>query len=72
MSHPTPPASAGIPAPSRPPAASFWPLILAASAVLMVTVGVRLSLGLYVSPMNTATGIGIAGISFALAVSQFV
>ena len=73
MSHPTPPASAGVtPAPSRPPAASYWPLILAASAVLMVTVGVRLSLGLYVSPMNTATGIGIAGISFALAVSQFV
>ena len=51
---------------------SYWPLILAASAVLMVTVGVRLSLGLYVSPINTATGIGITGISFAMAVSQFV
>lgn len=52
--------------------ASYWTLILVASAVLMVTVGVRLSLGLYVSPINTATGIGITGISFAMAVSQFV
>lgn len=51
---------------------SFWPLVLAASAVLMVTVGVRLTLGLYVSPINTATGMGIAGVSFAMAVSQFV
>ena len=55
-----------------PTPASYWTLILAASAVLMVTVGVRLSLGLYVSPINTATGIGITGISFAMAVSQFV
>ncbi len=57
--------------PSAPPA-SYWLLIVAAAMVLMVTVGVRLSLGLYVSPINTATGIGIAGISFAMAVSQFV
>jgi len=60
------------PTSANPSPASCWPLILAASAVLMVTVGVRLSLGLYVSPINTATGIGIAGISFAMAVSQFV
>ncbi|GLT21945.1 MFS transporter [Zoogloea oryzae] len=61
------------PSQANPPTpASYWPLILAASAVLMVTVGVRLSLGLYVSPINTATGIGITGISFAMAVSQFV
>ncbi len=54
------------------PAAGYWPLVLAAAAVLAITVGVRLSLGLYVSPINTATGIGIAGISFAMAVSQIV
>lgn len=57
--------------PSAPPA-SYWLLIVAAAMVLMVTVGVRLSPGLYVSPMNTATGIGIACISFAMAVSEFV
>jgi len=70
---PTSSFSSGVaPTPVPPQAASYWLLILAAAAVLMVTVGVRLSLGLYVSPMNTATGIGIAGISFAMAVSQFV
>jgi len=60
------------PSVAAPAAASYWPLVLAAAMVLMITVGVRLSLGLYVSPMNTGTGIGIAGISFAMAVSQIV
>jgi hypothetical protein len=34
--------------------------------------GVRLSLGLYVSPINSATGLGIVAVSFALAVGQFM
>ena len=46
--------------------------MLAAAAILMVTFGVRQSIGLYVSPLNTATGLGIANISLALAVGQFV
>lgn len=54
------------------PAGSFWPLVLTASAVLMITMGVRLSLGLYVSPINTSTGMGIAAISFAMAIGQFM
>lgn len=58
--------------PGATPAHSYWPLVLAASAVLMITMGVRLSLGLYVSPINTATGLGIASISFALAIGQFM
>ena len=45
---------------------------LAAAAVLMVTMGTRQSLGLFVSPINTSTGLGIASISFALAVGQFM
>lgn len=49
---------------------AWWPMVLAATAVLMVTTGVRLSLGLFVSPLNTATGLGIASISLAMAVSQ--
>jgi predicted MFS family arabinose efflux permease len=49
-----------------------WPLILGAAAILMVTFGVRQSIGLYVSPLNTATGLGIANISLALAIGQFV
>jgi MFS family permease len=49
-----------------------WPLVLAASAILLVTMGVRQSLGLFVSPLNTSTGLGIVAISFALAIGQFV
>jgi MFS family permease len=45
---------------------------LAAAAILMVTMGARQSLGLFVSPLNTATGLGIATISFAYAVAQLM
>jgi len=46
-------------------------VIIAAAAILMVTMGVRQSMGLFVSPLNTTTGLGIATISLALAVGQF-
>ncbi len=49
----------------------LWPLVLTAAAVLLITMGVRQSLGLFVSPLNTATGLGLVNISFALAVGQF-
>jgi len=49
-----------------------WPLILAATAMLMVTMGIRQSLGLFVRPIDLDTGLGIAAISFALAVAQLV
>ncbi len=52
--------------------AAIWGLLLPAAAILMVTMGARQVSGLFVSPLNTATGIGIVGISFALAVGQFV
>lgn len=45
---------------------------LASAAILMVTMGVRQSLGLFVSPINTATGLGITTISFAYAVAQLM
>src|SRR6266853_1757297 len=51
---------------------SGWGLMLTAAAILMVTFGVRQSIGLYLSPLNTATGLGIAKISLALAIGQFV
>jgi len=44
---------------------------LAAAAFLMVTMGVRQSFGLFISPLNSSTGLGIAAISFALAIGQF-
>ena len=49
-----------------------WMLCIAAAAILMVTMGVRQTTGLFVSPLNTATGLGIVSISFALAIGQFV
>jgi predicted MFS family arabinose efflux permease len=57
---------------TAPQSGSSWPLMCAAAAILMVTFGVRQSIGLYLSPLNTATGLGIAKISLALAIGQFV
>jgi predicted MFS family arabinose efflux permease len=51
---------------------AMWMVILTGAAFLMVTMGMRQSMGLFVSPLNTSTGLGIASISFALAVSQFI
>lgn len=50
----------------------FWPLVLVAAAILMVTMGTRQSMGLFLSPLNTHTGLGIASISFAMAIAQLV
>ncbi len=44
---------------------------LAAAGILMVTMGIRQTFGLFISPINTTTGMGIATISFALAIGQF-
>jgi len=53
-------------------AQSWWLVTLLAAAMMMVTMGARQSLGLFVSPLNTSTGLGIVTISFAMAVAQFV
>lgn len=45
---------------------------LMASAILMITMGTRQSMGLYVGPLNTDTGLGIVSISLAMAIGQFV
>jgi predicted MFS family arabinose efflux permease len=50
----------------------IWLIILTGAAFMMVTMGMRQSMGLFVSPLNTSTGLGIASISFAMAVSQFI
>ena len=46
-------------------------ITLAAAGILMVTMGTRQSLGLFLGPLNTATGLGIVTISFAMAIAQF-
>jgi len=47
-------------------------LILIAGAILLLTMGARQSMGLFVLPISTGGAVGIAAISFALAVGQFV
>jgi predicted MFS family arabinose efflux permease len=47
-------------------------LVFAASAILLITMGARQSLGLFVTPLNRSTGAGIVAISLAMAVGQFV
>jgi MFS family permease len=49
-----------------------WLLMLSAAAILMITMGARQTTGLFVSPINTSTGLGVVAISFALAIGQFI
>jgi MFS family permease len=57
---------------SQSSARSTWIVTIAAAAILMVTMGARQSLGLFISPLNSSTGLGIATISLALAVGQLM
>lgn len=51
---------------------TFWLLMVCAASILMITMGARQSLGLFVSPLHTNLGLDIVAISFALAIGQFV
>ena len=54
------------------PTRNVWLYVVIAATILMVTMGMRQSLGLFMSPLNTHTGLGIASISLAMAIGQFV
>lgn len=60
--------SENSPAPARVP----WGLILAACLILAITFGSTMTRGLFVSPLNSSTGLGIVTISFAMAVAQLM
>jgi MFS family permease len=47
-----------------------WRLTLAAALLMALVSGSRAAFGLFVSPLNTASGIGLASLSFALALGQ--
>lgn len=49
-----------------------WLLVAAAAVILLITSGIRLSLGLFVKPIDTSAHIGIVQISFALAITQLM
>ncbi len=59
---------------SLPPAKTYtyWTITLAGAALLMITMGARQSMGMFISPINTTTGLGIASISLSLAIGQLV
>jgi predicted MFS family arabinose efflux permease len=50
----------------------LWALTLAASAILLITMGARQTSGLFLIPITQSTGVSIVAMSFALAVGQFV
>jgi MFS family permease len=49
-----------------------WALVAAASVILLITMGARQTIGLFVAPLDDATGLGIVTISLAVAVGQFI
>jgi MFS family permease len=48
----------------------MWVVLLAAAGAFALTMGVRQSMGLFLSPLNTATGLGVGSISLAFACGQ--
>lgn len=51
--------------------AALWTVTLAAAGILMISMGARQSIGLFLAPLNASTGLGIASISLAMAIGQF-
>lgn len=54
----------------RSPRFEWWIVLLAAAGAFALTMGVRQSMGLFLSPLNTATGLGLGSISLAFACGQ--
>ena len=74
----TPPASLPAALPGAPDPASrsslplwpVWAVLLAAAGTFALTMGTRQSMGLFLGPLNTATGLGLGSISLAFAFGQ--
>src|ERR1700722_17708719 len=58
----------GTASPARLP----WLMIAGASAILLITMGARQTIGLFIAPLDSATGLRIGSISLAVAIGQFV
>ena len=61
-------SAAAVPVPRRQLA--LWLVLLAAAGTYALTMGTRQTMGLFLSPLNTATGLGLAQISLAFAFGQ--
>jgi predicted MFS family arabinose efflux permease len=55
---------------SRPASLPWLAVVLSAAGLFAVSLGVRQSLPLFMGPINTRTGVGIAAVSLAFAVGQ--
>ena len=51
---------------------TLWLFVFAAAVILMITMGIRMSLGLFMQPIANDTALSITQISFAMAVSQLM
>jgi len=49
---------------------ALWLVLLAAGGTFALTMGTRQTMGLFLSPLNTATGLGLGSISLAFAFGQ--
>ncbi|MGH6640712.1 MAG: MFS transporter, partial [Polaromonas sp.] len=58
------------PHPSSARQVALWLVLLAAGGTFALTMGTRQTMGLFLSPLNTATGLGIGSISLAFAFGQ--
>src|SRR5262245_21655962 len=47
-------------------------VMAAAAAILMITMGMRQSLGLFIAPIIDSTHVGYASMSFAMAIGQLM
>ena len=69
--HTTQPSQTAGPAASQ--ATRLWPVwlvLLAAAGTFALTMGTRQTMGLFLGPLNTATGLGLGSISLAFAFGQ--
>lgn len=55
---------------AQAPHRAFWLVLLAAGGTFALTMGTRQTMGLFLSPLNTSTGLGLASISLAFAFGQ--
>jgi len=52
------------------PVTLWWVVLLAAAGTFALTMGTRQTMGFFLSPLNTATGLGVGSISLAFAFGQ--
>jgi len=57
-------------APHKTARTALWLVLLAAAGTFALTMGTRQTMGLFLSPLNTSTGLGLASISLAFAFGQ--